>query len=229
MKATLDRNFLLLFIAVFIIFFIASLYYYHKSVQPDDSISWVDFRVYYYAGLRLGINADIYEDTDIYFIYKYSPIFALAMSVIRFSTVTPKAALRVWYVILFIAFILSLYLVKRILLSSGKYPCLPVKNYRFPGLDFFDIVPALFAIRYLGIINFIHSYSLDGWPAFLKIYDKLFFYVLGPAYLLSLFVTREENVNYSAHANLKDRLKSFYPAAILGFTVFFILRFLILN
>ena len=100
----IDRKFLVIFAVVLVVFSALSLYYYHKSVQPDGSISWVDFRVYYYAGLKMEMNTDIYDLSGEYFVYKYSPIFALIMSVIKFSTVTLAGALRAWYVVLFIFF-----------------------------------------------------------------------------------------------------------------------------
>ena len=201
-----DKKFLAIFAAVFIIFLIASFYYYHKTVQEDDSISWVDFRVYYYAGLRLPAGGDIYDESYGYFMYKYSPIFALFSSVIRFSTIALKDALCVWYLILFIAFLLCLYLIKEILFNPETYS----------GFRFFDIVPFFFIFGYLVLINFTRSYVPADWPVAIKIYFALLLYVLAPLYVANLFLIRG-----------KEAPK--YNPLVIGLAVLFVLRFVILN
>ena len=202
----IDRKFLVIFAVVLVVFSALSLYYYHKSVQPDGSISWVDFRVYYYAGLKMEMNTDIYDLSGEYFVYKYSPIFALIMSVIKFSTVTLAGALRAWYVVLFIFFLTSLYLVKEILYGRGEYT-----RFRF-----FDIVPLLFAFRYLVLINFTRAYIPAQWPLWVTIYDKILLCVLVPLWILSLFFGEK-----------KDYGKRFLFVMALSFL--FVLRFLALN
>lgn len=202
----IDRAFLVLFILAFLVIAIFSFYYYHKTVQYDDSISWVDFRVYYYAGFRLEIPGDVYEINDGYFIYKYSPIFALVMSVLKFCNSTPAQALIVWYVILFVSFVISLYLVKEILF----YPRIRV------GICFFDIVPFLFIFRYLILINFTSSYTPSHWPLYVKIYDAILLYALTPFYVLNLLCMQRK----AAEGKY---------LAIMLLAVLFVLRFLALN
>ena len=219
MKIRLDKKFLALFIVISIIFLLASIYYYHKTVQPDDSISWTDFRVYFYAGFRLAMpEADIYDESHGYFRYKYSPIFALIMSVIKFSTITPPGALRVWYFILFVAFLVSIYLVKEILAGSGTYT----------PFRFFNIVPFLFIFRYLILINFVHSYFPREWPAVIRIFDMILLYGLGPMYLLRLFFAPlKENTAWKSLISLKNPERNYLIIMLVA--ILFILRFLVLN
>lgn len=202
----IDKKFLILFAAVSLIFLIASFHYYNKTVQEGHSISFVDFRVYYYAGFRLEMNENIYDARDGYFSYKYSPIFALIMSIIKFSNPTPAQALCVWYIILFVSFILCLYLTKEILFSTQIYI----------ARRFFDILPFLFIFRYLILINFTRSYLPVFWPLPVKLYDQFLLYILLPLYLLSLFFRRKITEE-----------KHYIPT--MSIAILFVLKSLILN
>lgn len=177
----LDKRFLVLFLSVAILFAAASFRYYRKTVQDDGhSISQVDFRVYYYAGFRLEGAEEIYNIKDGFFIYKYSPLFALAMCTMRFRTLTPAHALCVWYFILFIFFILGLYAIKEILFRPAGGVTLSI----------LWIIPVLFIFRYLVLINFIH-YLPHYWPRFVEPLEK-FLYWTGAVYILSLFFIRKD-------------------------------------
>jgi len=202
----LDKTFLILFIALSVVLLISSVYYYRKTVQEDMSISMVDFRVYYDAATRLAADKDIYNVDGGYFIYKYSPIFVLPVSAIKVSTSEPAGALCVWYVVLFVSAVVSVYLVKEILFNGDTTT----------GFRFFDIIPALFIFRYLVLINFLSSYPPNDWPVFIKVFDAGLLYVLGPIYIISLFFTRKET---RIDKNL----------LIMVLAVFFVLKAFVLN
>jgi len=234
----INKKFFVLVVCVTILFSILSAYYFFKTVQEDKSISFVDFRVYYYAGFGLEEGLDIYNSKESYFIYKYSPIFALVMSLIKFCTVEPCDALIAWYLILYISFILSLYLIKEILFKQG-----PIEK-----LNLFDFVPLLFIFRYLILINFIHTYMPRDWPLIVKIFDIILLYGIGPLYMFSLLFTyvpvpQSEAVRNFVPRNLAARLINTVKAwgnthknnlnwqylIIMIISVLFVLRFLALN
>ena len=210
--AGIDKKFLALFLIITSVFLIASVYYYHKTVQEDTSMSWVDFRAYYSAGAGLEAGMNIYDMGSGYFVYKYAPVFALAISVIKLTAITPAYALGVWYLILFLSFVVCAYLTKEMLF----FPAPP------RGIRFFDVIPLLFAFRYLVLINFLSSYLPSQWPAFIKVYDFTMLYLLVPAYALSLFYVSPER-----RASEKSSDKNYLITMALS--LLFILRFLILN
>lgn len=178
----LDRRFLILFVAVFLIFLICAVYYYHKTVQPQNDISYVDFKIFWKAGFRVQMNRNIYELGDGYLVYKYSPVFAVTMSTFRLmNNASAAQALCAWYVVLFVSFIISLYAVKEILYDNP--------HCNSPTPDFFAIVPLLFIFRYFIVVNFIPD-APHSWPLFIKLCDKLV-YLAGIAYMISLFFTRK--------------------------------------
>ena len=208
----IDKRFLLVFVFTFLIFLLASFHYHNKTVMDESNMTYVDFRVYYYAGLRLQMGENIYNINDGYFIYKYSPIFALLMSSIRLSVITPPGGLRVWYLILFVSFILSLYLLKEILFCSNT--CAEARSPT--GIHFFDIIPLLFIFRYLILVNFVPSYFSQEWSIYIKVHDFFLLYILLPLYVLRLvFVPKKNGENNSV--------------MIMVLTILFILRFLALN
>ncbi|MCQ9207483.1 MAG: DUF2029 domain-containing protein [Omnitrophica bacterium] len=216
--AGIDKKFLALFLIIISIFLIASVYYYHKTVQEDTSMSWVDFRVYYSAGAGLEADMNIYDMGIEYFVYKYTPVFALAISVINLTAITPAYALGVWYFILFLSFTLCAYLTKEMLF----FPAPP------RGIRFFDIIPLLFAFRYLILINFISSYLPIQWPTFIHVYDFVLLYLLIPSYVLSLFyVSPKRRLFLKEHASEKGADKNYL--IIMPLAILFILRFLVLN
>lgn len=201
----IDRQFLALLLLSLLIFSIASFYYYHKSVHPDGTISWVDFRVYYYAGVNIEGGGDIYTSDNGEFIYKYSPLFALMMSVIRFYTATLADALCVWYAILFISFAVSLYLLKEILF----YPEAARK------MKFLNAIAFLYIFRYAILNNFLKSYLPPLWPAPVRIFDMIL-WILPAVFIPALLFAN------------KEREERKYLLAI-SLAVLFIFRFLMLN
>lgn len=201
----IDKQFFVLFLFIFLVFLAASIYYYHNAIQEDGSISWLDFRVYYYAGFGLEAGSDIYSIEHGYFSYKYAPVFAVIMSVMRFSNTTMVDALRVWYLILFGSFVVSVYLVKEILFYKPR-----------EAMRFFDITPLLFVFRYLFLTNFILPYTPRDWPLFIRVYDVILLYALFPLYMVNLLFMRKAE-------NGEKRL------LIMALSVLFILRFAILN
>lgn len=216
--AGIDKKFLILFLIITSIFLIASVYYYHKTVQEDTSMSWVDFRAYYSAGAGLEAGMNIYDMGSGYFVYKYAPVFALAISVIKLTAITPAYALGVWYLILFLSFVVCAYLTKEMLF----FPAPP------RGIRFFDIIPLLFAFRYLVLINFLSSYLPSQWPTPVKVYDFMLLYLLIPAYVVSLFyVSPERRLFLKERTNGKSADKNYL--IIMTLSILFILRFLILN
>ena len=204
----IDKKFLLLSSILVLILLVASVYHHGKTIQPDSSITMVDFRVYYYAGFNMESGANAYDTGDGYFFYKYSPIFALLMSVIRFTTVTMHGALRVWYAVMLISLFGSIFLIRE-MLSRDR-----INNGR---LRFFEIVPLIFIFRYMVVNSFIAPYIQSHWPLPLRIFDCIFLWIVLPFFVISLIVVRK---------NIKDDR---HLVIALYLAVLFILRFVILN
>ncbi|OGW84295.1 MAG: hypothetical protein A2987_01685 [Omnitrophica bacterium RIFCSPLOWO2_01_FULL_45_10] len=210
-----DKKFLILFALIAAFFLISSIYYFHKTVQDGSSINMSDFRVYYYAGFRLEMNKNIYDVDDGYFIYKYAPIFALMMSVIKFTTVSPAAALALWYFILFVSLILSVYVFREIIFNLNTNMSVTLK--------FLYAVPFLFLFRYLIIVNFT-NYLPHHWPAIVKLYDR-FLFIFGIVYLSSLFFKYKDEIASAVSRPRNDRNQ----IIIIGASLLFNLRFILLN
>jgi len=170
-------KFAALLILVTIIFAITCFYYYNRSVQEDGSISWVDFRVYYYAGLNLQDGADIYHRSDGFFIYKYSPVFALSMSVLKsLNKSTTSFALVIWYIVLFVCTLVSLYYIKETVFGNGA------KKERLGPLD---LMPMFFIIRYMVVPSLVKAYVPSEWPPALNVLDWMLVFLV-PLYVIGL-------------------------------------------
>jgi len=153
-------------------------------------------------------GGNLYDPADGYFFYKYSPIFALLMSVIRFTTVSLQGALRVWYVILFVSLIVSSFLIKE-MLSGGSAS---------RKLGFFDVAPLVILFRYLVVNSFMRSFMALTWPWPVKLIDNILLWCVLPIFILCQFLKRKEGP-YETN----------YDIIAIGGAVFFVLRFIMLN
>lgn len=164
--------FFLYFIFILLIFLISGFYYYKKSVRATGDIEYLDFRVFYESGIKLGDGREIYDKNDRYFVYKYAPLFALFM--LPFKYLHMNAALITWYALLFVSFFIAFYYLKEAL--DGRQ-----KSTAYSGL--IDTFMAILAGRFF-ILSAFTPYRFASRSIFYQLLD----WIIIPSFMLGLVI-----------------------------------------